>query len=115
MAHVITYVVNSSRLIEHEVEANDFEDARAVSPIADISVLAVGELCHQFGSDSGLLADFPKGSFWGFLTRVQGAFGETKCHFSDTFCHGFGSRILPVIGLDDGNPPRTGLAAYHHA
>src|SRR5215472_2261452 len=47
--------------IQKKVEADDFEDARLIAPVAHIDVLDVGEFGDEIGANAGLFFDLTQG------------------------------------------------------
>src|ERR1035441_5437515 len=119
-AHGGRDVAQATGAVHEQVEADDLEDFGAISPVADIDVLDVGQFGDHVGANSGLFANFAQGGLFGVLTGVDGALGQ-----GDEF--GVGRCALHVpdfdvlagavhVGLNDGDIPVTAhLTEYYTA
>src|ERR1035437_2156624 len=75
-AHGGRDVAQATGAVHEQVEADDLEDFGAISPVADIDVLDVGQFGDHVGANSRLFANFAQGGFFGLLTRIDGTLGQ---------------------------------------
>src|ERR1019366_914118 len=75
-AHGGRDVAQATGAVHEQVEADDLEDFGAISPVADVDVLDVGQFGDHVGANSGLFANFAQGSFFGLLAGIDGALGQ---------------------------------------
>ena len=59
--------------IQQQVEADDFEDASAIAPVAYVNILDIGEFADEFGAQPGLFLDFAQRGLVGLLAFVDSA------------------------------------------
>ena len=100
----------SSRLVAQQIEADDFEDAFAVAPGADVNVLAVAEFGDGNGGDSGFFAHFAQGGIQRLFAGIDQAFGQAQ----NGLRFRAGARFLPAPRRRPG-PAGSSMAAIHHA
>src|ERR1017187_10743669 len=108
-AHGGRDVAQASGAVHEQVEADDLEDFGAISPVADVDVLDVGQLGDHVGANSGLFANFAQGGLFGLLAGVDGTLGQ-----GNEFGIGGGALHVPDfdvfsgrghVGVNDGPGP----------
>src|ERR1019366_4715640 len=118
-AHGGRDVAQASGAVHEQVEADDLEDFGAISPVADVDVLDVGQLGDHVGANSGFLANFAQGGLFGLLTWVDGTLWQ-----GDEFGVGGGTLHVPDfdvlagavhVGLNDGDIPTAAHLPNYNA
>ncbi len=99
--HVLRNVIDPTRLIPQQIEADDFEHPLPISPRAYIHVFDVSEFGDERSRDSCLFADLPECCLEGLFPRIDQSLGQTCDHL-----------VLRTSGaLFRGRAPELGLLA----
>src|ERR1700674_481351 len=100
-------LVNSARLILHQVKTHHLEDFFPAGPVTGVDVFYIGKLRHHPGPETGFLQYLAPCRLLWLLARINVSFGKRDQVFAVLG--------LPMAtGLDDRHPPLVLHVAQHH-